>query len=879
MSRRSKKKPSILRSGGTVSPAGKMPKAAKSRALESQRHWFSLDDRWLFCSFLIAATLIAYLPVWHAGFIWDDDILLTANPLVKDPHGWYRFWCTTTTPDYFPMTATSFWLEWRLWGANATGYHVTNVLLHTANAILLWCMLVRLKIPGAKLAAAIFALHPVNVASVAWIAERKNTLAMFFFMWTLLCYLKFDDTKLYRWYWVSIGAFALALLSKTAAAPLPLVLIGVGWWRHRRVGWKDIFQSMAFFGLAGLLALITIWFQYHNAISHDIVRMDGFWSRLAIAGQAVWFYFYKAVFPIGLVPVYPRWHIGAVSIFSFVPALLLAVAFFLFWRYRATWGKAPLFGLGYSVVMFLPVLGFLNIYFFRYSLVADHYQYFAIIGIITLAAAGMMITLDRFKKLKIFFCGALLLLLGVLTWRQVKIYHNAETLWEATLAGNPDCAVAHEGLGLVLLQNGKASESVTHFQQALQILPDYAQAYCNLGIALIQEGSVDEAISNYQAALQINPRYAVAHDNLGSALLRKGSVDEAIAHFQEALQIKPDYAEAENNLGNALLQKGSVDEAIKQFQRALQISPGYADAHNNLGNALLRKGSVDEAIKQFLMALQIKPDDAKACYNLGGALLQKGSVDEAITNFQKALQIKPDYAEAENNLGGALLQKGDVDDAVAQFQKALQINPHDAETYNNLGGALLQKGDVEDAVVQFQKALEINPDDAEAYFNLGNALLQKGNVGEAIANFQKALQINPDDADARNNLGNALLQKGSVAEAIMQFQKALQINPDHLQTLNNLAWVLATSPRASLRDGNKAIELAQRANHLTGDSNPAVLTTLAAAFAEAGKFPEAVETAQHALQVAGAQSNSAQTDAIRSQLRLYQAGIPFHSAE
>ncbi len=856
-----------------------MPKAAKSRALESQRQWFSLDDNWLFCSFLIAATLIAYLPVWHAGFIWDDDILLTANPLVRDPHGWYRFWCTATTPDYFPVTGTSFWLEWRLWGTNATGYHVTNVLLHTANAILLWRVLARLKIPGAKLAAAIFALHPVNVASVAWIAERKNTLAMFFFLWTLLCYLKFDDTKLYRWYWISIGAFALALLSKTAAAPLPLVLIGIGWWRHGRVGWKDIFQSMAFFALAGLLALITIWFQYHNAISHDIVRTDGFWSRLAIAGRAVWFYFYKAVFPVDLLPAYPRWHTGAMSLFSFVPALLLAVAFFLFWRYRATWGKVPLFGLGYSVVMLLPVLGFLNIYFFRYSLVADHYQYFAIIGIITLAAAGITITLDHFGKSQIFFCGALLLLLGVLTWRQVKIYHNAETLWEATLAGNPDCAVAHEGLGFILLQNGKASESIPHFRQALQTLPDYAQAYYNLGNALMQEGDTDEAISNYQEALQINPHYVVAHNNLGSALLQKGDLDDAISHFQAALQIKPDDAEAYNNLGNALLQQGRVDEAIINFQKALQIDPDNVDARNNLGNALLREGNVDEAIAHFQKALQINPDDAEAFYNLGSVLLQKGNVDEAITNFQRALQINPDYAEAYDNLGAALLQKGAVDDAIINFQKALQIKAADPGTYDNLGSALLEKGSVDDAIASFQKALQINPGYAEAYFDLGNAFLQIGNANKAIENFQKALQINPRYVDAYNNLGSALLQIGSAGEAMAQFQKALQINPDHIQTLNNFAWVLATSPQASVRNGSKAVELAQRANRLTSDSNPTVLGTLAAAYAEAGQFSEAVKTAQLALEVASTQSNPAQVDAIRSQLKLYQAGTPFHSAE
>jgi tetratricopeptide (TPR) repeat protein len=651
------------------------------------------------------------------------------------------------------------------------------------------------------------------------------------------------------------------------------------WWRQGRVERKDIFRSATFFGVAGLLALITIWFQYHNAIGRDIVRTDDFWSRLAIAGRAVWFYFYKEIFPIDLLPVYPRWHTGAVSLISFVPVLLLAAGFFLCWLYRATWGKAPLLGFGYFLVMSLPVLGFLNIYFFRYSLVADHYQYFPMMGIAALAAAGISLVLNPFPNGKIIFCGALLLLLGILTWRQVKIYRDSETLWRTTLVGNPDSAVAHEGLGYVLLQNGKVNESIPQFQQALQIEPDYAQAHYNLGDALLQKGAVDEAIAQFQKALLINPRYAEACNNLGSALLQKGAVDEAIAQFQKALQINPDDAEAWNNFGNALLHKGAVDEAIAQFQKALQINPGYTDALNNLGNAQLQKGTGDEAIVQFQKALQINADDAEAHYNLGNAFLQKGNMDEAILQFQKALQINPDYADAHDNLGSALLQKGAIDEAISHFQRALQINPDDAEARNNLGGALLQKGSVNEAIAQFQKALQIKPDDAEACYNLGNAFLQKGSANEAISCFQKALQINPDYADAHNNLGNALYQKGKMSEAIFQFQKALQINADQVQTLNNLAWIMATCSQASLRNGTEAVKLAQRADHLTDDSNPSILATLAAAYAEAGRFPEAVEAAQRALQMAGTQSNNGLADVIRSQLKLYQAAIPFHYTE
>ncbi|MGO8743220.1 MAG: tetratricopeptide repeat protein, partial [Limisphaerales bacterium] len=368
----------------------------------------------------------------------------------------------------------------------------------------------------------------------------------------------------------------------------------------------------------------------------------------------------------------------------------------------------------------------------------------------------------------------------------------------------------------------------------------------------------------------------IAQNNLGNALVQEGAVDEAIAHFQKALQIKPDYAEAHNNLGNALLQKGSVNEAMVHYQKALQIQPDYADAHYNLGNALLQRGAVAEAIVHFQKALQIQPDYAQAHNNLGNALLQTGAVDEAIAHYQKALQIQPDYADAHYNLGYALVQKGKVDEAISHFQRALQIKPDYAEAHINLGSALLKKGKVDEAISHYQKALQIKPDFAEAHYNLGYALVQKGKADEAISHFQRALQIKPDYAEAHYNLGTALLKKGNVDEAITCFQKALHIKPDYAEAQNTLAWVLATCPLASLRDGNKAVELAQRANQLTGDGNPVVLRTLAAAYAEAGRFPEAVATAQRALQMAGTQSNPALADAIRSQMKLYQAGLPFH---
>jgi superkiller protein 3 len=396
------------------------------------------------------------------------------------------------------------------------------------------------------------------------------------------------------------------------------------------------------------------------------------------------------------------------------------------------------------------------------------------------------------------------------------------------------------------------------------------------GDALLRKGSAAEAITQYQKVLRMEPDFVPAHQSLGYALAQAGRLDEAIAQYQEALQMKPDSALVHNNFGNALVRKGRVDEAVAQYQQALQIEPDYALAHNNLGNALLQTGKLDEAITQYQQTLQLKPDYAETHFNLGVALLQKGRVDEAMAQYQQALQLMPDYTEARINLGNALLQKGSVDEAIAQYQQALQLKPSHTEAHFNLGVALVQKGRLDEAIAQYQQALQLNPAYTEAHYNLGVAFLQKGSVDEAIAQYQQALQINPDNADACSSLGYALLQKGRVEEAIPQYQKALQLNPGDPEIQNKLAWLLATAPEASLRNGAKAVELARQANLLTGGENPVILHTLAAACAETGRFSEAVETAQHALRLAEAQSNTALAGALQSELKLYQAGNPLH---
>jgi tetratricopeptide (TPR) repeat protein len=609
------------------------------------------------CCLIILLTIVVYLPALRGGFIWDDDELITDNQLVQARDGLYRIWFTTEANDYYPLTSSFWWLQSRLWGKNAAGYHAVNVLLHAANVVLVWIILRRLRIPGAWLAALLFAVHPVNVATVAWISEQKNTLSMLFFALSILWYLRFEEENKRCWYGLSLGAFLLALLSKAAVVMLPVVLLGCVWWLRGRLRSRDWLRTAPFFVLSILLGLTTVWFQYHRAMNGWVVRVGGLFSRLAVAGLAPWFYLYKALLPLNLCMVYPRWNPAAWGWTGWLPGIALAGSFGLLWWKRSGWGRPLLFGFAYFVVMLFPVLGFFDQGFYQYSLVADHWQYYSIVGVTALAAASAMALgpcLQRGQRLVIgLVAGIVVIALGTLSWQRCLAYRSQETLFRNNLLYNPLAWIAHYNLGVVSGQAGRVREEIEHYEQALRINPDYAQA----------------------------------HNNLGSALLRLGKPQEAIGQYEQALRIKPDYAEAQNNLGISLLRLGKPQGAIGHFEQALRINPNLAEAHDSLGTALAQTSRIEDAIAQFQQALRINPDDAEAHYNLGNTLAQTGRIEDAIAQFQQALRINPDYAQAHNNLGNALFQLGRVQEAIGHYEQALRINPDDAQVQSNLARA------------------------------------------------------------------------------------------------------------------------------------------------------------------------------------------------
>jgi tetratricopeptide (TPR) repeat protein len=640
----------------------------------------SRTGAWLSGAALFVTILLVYQPAWRAGFIWDDDVYVTNNPLLTAPDGLRRIWFSLDSPSqYFPLVYTSFYFERMLWGFHAAGYHAANIVLHAVNALVLWRLLKRLRIPGALIGAAIFALHPVQVESVAWITERKNVLMGLCFVLSLRAWTEFVDEKSkarWRFYAGALVFYALALAAKTTACTLPAALLVILWLKRMPIDRRRLGQIAPFVVLGGCMGLITIWWERYHIGTRGVAFSIGPVERLLIACRAIWFYLGKLVWPSNLAFSYARWNVSASDATAWFWVLLTVGAGTAIWVARKSIGRTLGLAAIFYVTTLAPVLGFIMLYTFRYAFVADHYQYLACIGPAALAGAAVMRAAHLWAgraRVIIAGGGALIAALGVLSWRQAGVYKTDEILWRETLEKNP---------------------------------------------------------------------------------------------------------------------------------------------------------------RSWL-----------AC----------------------------------NNLGNDLLDRGDADGAMAQFRAALELEPRLAENYANLGNAFSQKGQVDDAIEQYNHALALDPSAAEVHFNLANALRQKGQTSEAIAHYRRAVELKPTYAEARSNLGYVLFQLKDLPAAIEQWQKAVELEPNNAGALNNLAWVLATCPIDRLRDGAKAVVLAQHASQLDS-GNPVILRALAAAYAETGKFADAVKAAQSALALATAQGNTRLATSLDEQIKLHQAGLPFRDS-
>ena len=633
------------------------------------------SKQWLLAAAIFFLTLLAYQPVWHTGFVWDDDSWTTGiSPLLRDGLGLQTIWYEPTAlQQYYPLTATTFWIDYHLWGFWTLPYHVENVLLHAFAAVLFWRLLRRLEVPGGWLAAAIFALHPVMVESAGWVTERKNVLSLVLYLGALLAYGRFTS------FWNEDqdsrpreGAYLLALLlalgatlAKTTAFSLPAVILLIGWWKRGRIRWPaDVLPTLPFFAVAISLSLTTAWLEKNNLGAQGPEWAISFPQRCLIAGRALWFYTGKLLWPVNLCFIYPRWQLNARSISQWLYPITAAGVLLALWLARRKIGRGPAAAAFFFVGTLFPLLGFLNAYGMRYSFVWDHWVYLSSLGLIALAAALVARAAEHLRARPAFygFAAVILPTLMILTWRQCRIYTNMETLWRDTLAKNPTAWMAHNNLGLVLRQSGRETEAIEHYQQSVQINPNNAEAHNNLGNVFLQEGKVSDAIGHYEQALRIKPDYTEAHVDLGNALFGMGKAPEAIAEYEQALRIKPDYAEAHRDLALALEQTHRVREAIGEYEQALRITPDRPESQNNLAWLLATLAPADggdpvRAVTLAERACSLTTNSAFAYLDtLAAAYAAAGRSGDAVTTAQKAIELAraANQLQAVNEIAGRL---------------------------------------------------------------------------------------------------------------------------------------------------------------------------------------------------------------------------------
>jgi tetratricopeptide (TPR) repeat protein len=679
---------------------------------------------WLLLLALLLATLAAYHPAWHGGMVWDDDAHVTSAAL-RSWAGLYRIWFDVrATLQYYPLLHTAFWIEHRLWGDATLWYHLINILEHAGVALMLALILRRLAIPGAYLVAAIFALHPVHVESVAWISEQKNTLSALFYLAGAMLYLRFDESRKTRWYAAAAAAFVLALLSKTVTATLPGALLVIFWWRRGRVSWKrDALPLVPFFIVGAGAATITAWWELavNNCTGPDF--QFTFAERLLIAGRAIWFHLGKLFWPANLAFIYPRWKIDSGAWWQYLFPLGAAALAASLWTIRR-WSRAPLAAFLFFCGTLFPVLGFFNLYTFRYSFVANHYQYLASIGPIALTVALLKKVIDRIPVAAVrgLAIGALVVLLAGVSRAESRKYDSLEALWLDTISKDPRSWFAYNNLGTLRLAQGRTGEARTCFQEALRLKPGFAVAYNDLGNTWLRDGDLEQATRDHRKAVELQPDYAEAHNNLGIDLVKAGKYEEGIATYRRALAIDPRYAMAHYNLANALVRTGDIAGAEKHYRQAIALDRDFALASYFLGLHLLSARREREAHDALDTAFRLKPDFAQGYYELGNVQLQQGSVADAVASYSRALSIKPDYAEAHGNLGSALMRLDRVDEAIAQYREALRVKPDYAIALNNLGFALERQGRVEEAAAQYREALRVDPNNVKARENLDRVL-------------------------------------------------------------------------------------------------------------------------------------------------------------
>jgi tetratricopeptide (TPR) repeat protein len=786
---------------------------------DSAVHSSSFRRDTFICLILALATLALYWPVTGFEFNnYDDAQYITENSQIHSGlTGENILWAFTTgrASNWHPLTWLSHLLDCQLYGLNPGGHHFTNLLFHIANTLLLFVLLRRMTdaVWRPAFVAALFALHPMHVESVAWVAERKDVLSAFFGLLTLLAWCSYVKTPSPRRYALALLLFALALMSKPMLVTLPLLMLLLDFWPLHRVhpekpllGYEPLVkEKVPFFALTLVSCVVTFLVQkaggavvLANTISPE--------KRVANALVAYARYLGKLLWPQNMAVIYPYpthiawWQVAGATI-------LLAAVSIVVLR-AATRRPYLIVGWFWFLISLIPVIGLVQV---GVQSIADRYTYLPAIGLFLMAAWGATECLATFpgaKPVLASAAGAVLAGCFLVSMHQLQYWHDSFAL----------------------------------FTHAIQVTDGNAVAHCNLGQAFAAAGKPEQAREQYAKALEIDPTYVSAMVSMSSYYNLHGNYDDAISALNAALKIRPDDDQAHYNLAVAYSGQGKTAQAIAEYRATLSLNPRHD----------------------------------KALVNLGATLAQQGDLADAIPLYQKALEIAPDNPYAHNALGGALQSQGRLDEAAQQFSAALQIQPDFADAHENLAVLLAGHGRFDDARPHFEAALKFRANDPSLHFEFANAFFAAGNLDAATVEYSNALTLRPGFLAAHYNLAGMLAQQGDDRGAIEHYRAALRLNPNLAAVQKYLAWLLATAPDATLRDGPEAVRLATTATQLAA-TDPTAWDALAAAQAEAGNFPDAVTAANKAIGLANASKQTELASQIHARLLLYQSSQPFHA--
>jgi tetratricopeptide (TPR) repeat protein len=574
---------------------------------------------------IVAAVWWIFWPVLHGGWLWDDNFYVTENPLLHDPD---RLWKTWFVPgsivNYFPIEATAQWAQWELWHNDTFGYHVTNVVMHLLGAFLVWRLFTKLGLRLAWLGGLLFAIHPVQVESVAWIAEFKNTLSLPPFLLAMCAWVDYEDHGRRKDYFLALGCFLIAMLCKSTMVAFPVVILLYAWWKRSRITWDDLWASTPFFVLSIVLGVTNVlvldWFQQSHGQTPDVILVGGFLSRLALAGLTLSFYFADAVWPVGLLPMYPQWTVDPPSLWQFLPWPVFGALIWWFWKNRQGWGRHALLGFGFFFLNLAPFAGFVTNSFMTFTWAMDHFLYIALIGLIGLAVS--VLDWASLRSPPGGRAGGVAILAAVfsfLAWESngyAAMFIDQKTLWTYTLAHNPGAYLAYSNLGNALSREGRSDEAIGFFQTSVRLKPNFLVGRYNLGCALFQAGQMGPAMEQFEQVLKIDPNYALAYNCMGNILIRQGQQDQARQLFERAVQLEPELVDALNNLGNVLTDEGRLPEALDHYDQALRIDPDFVVAHNGRALVLAKMGRIADAIAEFQEILRLDPNHPTAQVNL-----------------------------------------------------------------------------------------------------------------------------------------------------------------------------------------------------------------------------------------------------------------------